>query len=98
MNPRFLSCLTLTVVPGTPLARLEESGRFELPDIRGLLTELRTFVAGANPEDAIFRTNHASNYLPIAGRLPRDRDRIVEVLDSALNGNVALRPEWTRGL
>jgi len=98
MNPRFLSCLTLTVVPGTPMAKLEETGRFELPDIRGLLTELRTFVAGAAPDDAIFRTNHASNYLPLEGRLPRDRDRIVEALDAALQGRLSLRPEWARGL
>ncbi len=98
MNPRFLSVLTLTVVPGTPIARLEDSGRFELPDIHGLLRELRTMVAEAKPEDAIFRTNHASNYLPLQGRLPRDSARIVEALDAALSGKLPLRPEWMRGL
>ncbi|MCA8917484.1 MAG: radical SAM protein [Planctomycetes bacterium] len=98
MDPRFVSCLTLTVVPGTPIARLEESGRFELPDIMGVLTELRTFVDMTRPSDAIFRTNHASNYLPLAGRLPRDRERIVGVLDAALSGEIPLRPDWARGL
>ena len=98
MNPRFVSCLTLTVVPGTPLAKLEESGRFELPDIMGLLGELRTFVDLTRPDDAIFRSNHASNYLPLAGRLPRDRHKIVEVLNAALSGEIPLRPEWARGL
>lgn len=98
MDPRFVSCLTLTVVPGTPIAKLEETGRFELPDIMGLLRELRTFVDLARPSDAIFRSNHASNYLPLAGRLPRDRERIVQVLDAALSGEIPLRPEWSRGL
>ena len=98
MDPRFVSVLTLTVIPGTPIAKLEQQGKFRLPDVRGLLSELRTFVAGAKPTDAIFRTNHASNYLPLAGRLPRDRDRIVGVLDAALDGDVGLRPEWARGL
>lgn len=98
MDPRFVSCLTLTVVPGTPIAKLEETGRFELPDIMGLLRELRTFVDLARPTDAIFRSNHASNYLPLAGRLPRDRERIVQVLDAALSGEIPLRPEWARGL
>jgi radical SAM superfamily enzyme YgiQ (UPF0313 family) len=98
MDPRFVSLLTLTVIPGTPIARLEERGRFELPGVEGLLGELRTFVAEADPTDAIFRTNHASNYLPLAGRLPRDRERIVGALDSALAGDLPLRPEWTRGL
>jgi radical SAM superfamily enzyme YgiQ (UPF0313 family) len=98
MDPRFVSLLTRTVIPGTPLAKLQATGRFTLPDVPALLGELRTFVAQANPTDAIFRTNHASNHLPLAGRLPRDRDRIVAVLDDALDGQVPLRAEWMRGL
>ncbi len=98
MDPEFLSALTLTVVPETPLATLVKRGRFELPAVPALLGELRTFVAEASPTDALFRTNHASNYLPLGGRLARDRDRIVAALDAALEGRVALRPERSRGL
>ena len=98
MDPEYVSALTLTVVPDTPLAQLTSKGRFELPAVRRLLTELRILVAGAAPTRSLFRTNHASNYLPIAGELPRDRDRIVAVLDRALAGEIALRPEWSRGL
>jgi radical SAM superfamily enzyme YgiQ (UPF0313 family) len=98
MDPRFVSLLTLTVIPGTPLAKLAESGRFTLPDVPALLRELRAFVDRARPTDAIFRTNHASNYLPLEGRLPRDRERIVELLDAALAGRIPLKPEWARGL
>jgi radical SAM superfamily enzyme YgiQ (UPF0313 family) len=98
MDPRFLSTLTLTVVPGTPIARLEEQGRFKLPDVWGLLRELRWFVEEAHLSAAIFRSNHASNYLPIGGRLPRDREAILAAIDEALEGRVRLRPEWARGL
>jgi hypothetical protein len=63
-----------------------------------MLEELRTIVALATPTDAVFRTNHASNYLPLGGNLPRDRDRILAVVDQALAGKLALRPEWARGL
>ena len=98
MDPRFLSALTLTVVPGTPIARAEAKGLFRLPDVAGTLRELRTFLAGAAPTDAVFRSNHASNHLPIAGRLPRDRDAMVAAVDAALAGEVALRPDWLRGL
>lgn len=98
MDPDFFSALTLTVVEGTPMATLQERGRFTLPPVEQMLGELRTMVAGAAPTHAVFRTNHASNYLPLAGVLPRDRDRIVETLDGALAGRVALRPEWQRGL
>src|SRR5690606_30642169 len=98
MDPRFASLLTLTVVPNTPIDTLRQRGGFELPSVRRMLEELRTIVDLARPTDAIFRTNHASNYLPLAGRLPRDRERILEVVDRALRGDVLLRPEWARGL
>jgi radical SAM superfamily enzyme YgiQ (UPF0313 family) len=98
MDPRFLSTLTLTIVPGTPLAKLAEQARFELPAVPELLQELRWFVEEAHLSAGIFRSNHASNYLPIGGRLPRDRDAILAAIDAALAGRVPLRPEWARGL
>jgi len=98
MDPEYVAALTLTVIPGTPLARMVQKGRFTLPDVEGLLTELRTLVDEARPSDALFRTNHASNYVPVAGRLPRDRSRLVAALDAALAGAIPLRPEYLRGL
>ena len=98
MDPHYLAALTLTVVPTTPLATLAGRGKFTLPSVDQLLGELRTFVDQARPTDALFRTNHASNYLPLGGRLPRDRERIVQVIDHALAGGIALRPERLRGL
>lgn len=98
MDPEFLAALTTTVVPGTPLATLHKKGKFELPDLAQMFSELRTIVNDARPSRALFRTNHASNYLPLAGTLPEDRERIVATIDAALAGNVALRPEWSRGL
>ncbi len=98
MDPEYFSALTLTPVPGTPMARMIEKGKFELPDIEALLGELRVMVDEARPTNALFRTNHASNHLPLGGRLPADRERIVAVLDKALSGDIPLRPEWSRGL
>ena len=98
MDPHYLAALTLTVVPTTPLATLAGRGKFELPAVDRLLRELRTFVDEARPTDALFRTNHASNYLPLGGRLPRDRERIVSTIDAALAGDIRLRPERARGL
>jgi radical SAM superfamily enzyme YgiQ (UPF0313 family) len=98
MDPRFVSALTLTVIPDTPIARAEQKGLFELPDVAGTLRELRILVAESEPTDAVFRTNHASNHLALAGRLPRDREQIVAAIDGALAGDVPLRPEWLRGL
>ncbi|HJL19380.1 MAG TPA: radical SAM protein [Sandaracinaceae bacterium LLY-WYZ-13_1] len=98
MDPEFFAALTVTVVPGTPLAKLRQKGKFAVPEVPRLLEELRVMVDEARPTDALFRTNHASNYLPLGGRLPRDRERIVSVIDAALRGDVPLRPERHRGL
>ncbi len=98
MDPEYVGALTLTVIPGTPQARMVEKGRFELPAIPQLLREMRTIVEVANPTRTTFRTNHASSYLPIAGELPRDRVKILEAIDQALAGMIPLKPEYLRGL
>jgi hypothetical protein len=47
--------------------------------------EMRSFVAALEPRAGIvFRANHASNYLPLGGTLPKDRAAILAVLDAAL--------------
>ena len=56
---------------------------------------------GDLPEDGpsvIFRSDHASNYLPLKGTLPRDHASLMAQLDAAESGRVRLRPEWARGL
>ncbi len=98
MDPEFFAALTVTIVPGTPLAKLSRKGKFEVPAVPELLRELSEIVEHAHPTDALFRTNHASNYLPLGGRLPRDQTRIIEVIDRALAGEVPLRDERHRGL
>ena len=98
MDPDFLSALTLTVIPNTPMERMQLNGRFVMPDKSMLLEELFIFIEHANPTAAVFRTNHASNYLPIRGTLPLDREPMLELITAALDGTVRLRPEWRRGL
>lgn len=98
MNPEYFSALTTSVIPDTPLVKLRDKGFWKLPSVPRMLEELRIIVDLARPTDALFRTNHASNYLPLAGRLPRDSQRIVAAIDAALAGKIALRPDWARGL
>ena len=45
-----------------------------------------------------FTSNHASNYLPLKGGLPEDKARLLSLLDGALSGGQAVRPELWRGL
>jgi radical SAM superfamily enzyme YgiQ (UPF0313 family) len=98
MDPEYFAALTTTVVPNTPLAQLVDKKRFQLPDMPQMFRELYTIVERSRPTRAVFRTNHASNYLPLAGTLPQDRERLLSTLRAALSGAVPLRPEWSRGL
>jgi radical SAM superfamily enzyme YgiQ (UPF0313 family) len=98
MNPHYLSALTLMVVPGTPLWDDLESGDFQLPSQQELLAELRLFLEHCQLNGCIFRTNHASNYLPLKGILNRDREALLNSIDIALQRPEMLRPEHMRGL
>jgi len=100
MDPEYCSMLTLMLVPGTELYRQWQSGNFELPEPLELLGELRQVIATTeNLSRCVFRTNHASNYLPLAGTLSRDKAELLAVLDEALSrGQSVLRPEAWRAL
>jgi radical SAM superfamily enzyme YgiQ (UPF0313 family) len=98
--PRFVSTLVMTPVPGTPLAELDDRGGFETLDPVELAAELREFVAGLDLDGAVFRSNHASNHLALAGTLPKDKAAMVAALDGVLADPEAapFRPAWARGL
>nr|WP_320133070.1 radical SAM protein [uncultured Holophaga sp.] len=95
MEPRYLSTLTLTVVPGTPITHRPG---FTLPLVPELLMELQIFLEQTAPPNAIFRADHASNHLALSGRLPRDRERLLGELEAALSHGTRLRPQGRRGL
>ena len=100
MNPEYFSILTLMLVPGTELHQQWQSGDFALPEPLELLCELRQIISATDGlTRCIFRTNHASNYLPLAGILSRDKAHLLATLDEALSrGRSALRPEEWRAL
>ena len=97
MNPNYLSALTVTVIPGTPLAAAMARGEYELPGPEELVLELRVFLEKTDVRATVFRSNHASNYVPLAGRLPKDKMRLLAELDDAIRHH-RFKPEYLRGL
>jgi radical SAM superfamily enzyme YgiQ (UPF0313 family) len=100
IDPEYVGALTLMIPPGTPLYEMTEQEKFEPMSPFEILDEMKTLVTHLKLSECIFRTNHASNYLPIGGTLSRDRDRIIQIIQSVLEtGNErALRPSYMRGL
>jgi radical SAM superfamily enzyme YgiQ (UPF0313 family) len=100
IQPRFVSTLVMTPVEGTPLWDEAARGEVDELDPVELARELREFVAGLELDGSVFRSNHASNYLALAGSLPKDRERLLGALDRVLAQPARARftPEWMRGL
>ena len=100
IQPRFLSTLIMTPVPGTPLFAEEERGEYERLDDVAATRELRELVAGLELEGTIFRSNHASNAVPLEGTLSRDKARLLAMIDAILAAPDAgaFVPDWLRGL
>ena len=98
IDPRYIGILTLMLTPGTAMERKVARGEVVLPDSLGILRELREIVAATDVTDALFRSNHASNYLPVGGRLPQDKPAMLATLDRVLTApeSMRLRPESWR--
>jgi hypothetical protein len=72
---------------------------FEMPDDLMILKEQERLLSGLNPPQAIiFRSNHASNALALAGNLPKDKEKLLLKLKEAMDGQHPLRPSYMRGL
>jgi len=98
MDPNYVGALTVMLMPGTPLHDEYVNGTFELLSERELLLELREMIAHTDLSRGLFFSNHASNYLPIKARLPKGKQEALDQIDSALRGEIGLRPEWMRAL
>jgi radical SAM superfamily enzyme YgiQ (UPF0313 family) len=100
MNPDYIGALTLMLVPGTGLYRKQQKGEFELPGPFEILDEMRILIENLEVQGTEFRSNHASNYLPIKGRLPEDKQKILALINDiiAKNDRKYLRPDYLRAL
>ncbi len=98
IDPEYVGALSLMLIPGTPLYNDYKTGKFPLLTPEEMLGELRTMVAATNLSQGLFHANHASNYLPIKARMPKDKEKTLALIDEALAGRIRLKPEWLRGL
>ncbi|MDR3564562.1 MAG: radical SAM protein [Negativicutes bacterium] len=85
INPTMLSALTLMLHEGTPLRAAADSGAFSPLSPYELLLELKLIMENIVVTDpCIFRSNHVSNFLPLAGTLPQDKQQLLADIDQVL--------------
>ena len=98
IDPEHVGALSLMLIPGTPMYKDYESGIFLLPGPYELLEELKIMFENTRLSRGLFYANHASNYLPIKARLPKDKDATIKLINKALAGQIPLKPEFMRAL
>ncbi|RED54156.1 radical SAM family protein [Aestuariispira insulae] len=70
---------------------------FEFQDDHAILREQERLIQGLKPPSpVIYRSNHASNALALAGNLPKDREKLLDQIKAAQAGEQQLRPWFLR--
>jgi radical SAM superfamily enzyme YgiQ (UPF0313 family) len=100
LDPDYAGALTITLVQGTPLYNRWKRGEFTLISPFDSLQELKTIAENSQFSNCFFSSMHASNYLSVRGRLPGDKQKMVQQLEGVLTKRdpMLLRPDFLRGL
>lgn len=95
----YLSTLQLSLEEDVRDRFLKHFDNFKMLNDYQVLNEQKRFLELLNPiNKVIFRSNHASNALHLAGTLPKDTARLLEEINSAMIiGEGALVPNRFRG-
>ncbi len=80
VNPEFFSLLTMFHRHNESFIR-----GLQLCDRRTLMLEVLEMVRNLNPSKTILRSNHVSNFLNLAGSYPKDRERLIQDVESAIS-------------
>lgn len=79
MQPRLLSALRLVTTPNTPIYK-----KFKMVTEYQAVEELRELIAHLELDSTVFRADHSSNIIPLEGRFPKDKERLLAQLDALL--------------
>ncbi len=95
-KPDYVSLLSLMISPDTELYEDIQEGSFSLLNPEQVLYEMKVFLENVDSEGSIFRSNHASNYVPLRGTFNADIPLMVAQIDHALQEK-NFKPEFLRG-
>lgn len=96
IQPTMLSALSLMLYRGSELKDQFERGEFHPLHPAGLMEELHLMLENIHIDDdkyCIFRSNHVSNYVQLAGTLPKDKERLLEETAWAV-GELKKMKDW----
>ena len=83
-SPDFIRLRTFVPVPGTPIYDEYKQGSFELLSPHEALQEIGLLISNLHCEGSYVLSDHVSNYWNISGRLPEDREIMLDGIKTAL--------------
>ncbi len=84
-QPKYASTLVLTAHKGLAHYKDRYLGEFTALSPVQLFQEMKLFMSHLELDQTIFRSDHASNSLVLKGVLGRDKDRILQEIETAIN-------------
>ncbi len=86
IDPHFIRLRSFHPAPGTPLYDKVRDGELTIQSLEGALVEVRTFVAALEVNSQLVVSDYAFNSFvgDADGKLPEEKDRVLEVIDRAL--------------
>lgn len=97
IRPEYASILTLMLEPGTPLYEQYRSGNFDVLTAEEVAEEMLLFLENTDSEGTVFRSNHASNYISLAGTMNADTPAMIAQIQQIMKSR-RYKPEGFRGL
>ncbi|MCD5415055.1 MAG: radical SAM protein [Clostridiales bacterium] len=98
IKPNYIGLLTLLVEPETEMFKQIQAGEFQLLKAKEVLLETKELLNRLTVDGCTFRSNHASNYLNLAGELNEDKERLLKQIDDALSWKFGTKDEMYRRL
>lgn len=98
INPDYIALLTLLIDPGTKIHEEVQSGDLKLLNPNEVMVETKELIANLDVTNCMFRSNHASNYVPLGGSLHEDKEMLLEQLDAAIKEQYNYKDEFFRRL
>ena len=83
VNPKFLSTLTLSFPFGADHFHSRFGGEYIQQTNIEIMEELQLFIENIKAKNVIFRSNHVSNNLALAGTLSKDRSKLIKQINEA---------------
>lgn len=87
MKPEYLGFLTLLLEPGAPMLEEVKLGKMQLLTPAQAAEEMSLFLSNIDSEGTVFRSNHASNYISLAGTLNRDIPKMLAQIEQSRSLN-----------